>query len=114
MMHNPYNPDGKVDSGLDAIKRISKVTMLGRKTNKTEEEISALMNMTTWMNAEQCITNGFADERVSISDLNKPRATPITSENIKARFKEYTNFLIQYTPKKEPSMKKSNKLFKPE
>jgi ATP-dependent protease ClpP protease subunit len=105
MMHNPYNPDGKVDSGLDAIKG-SLVTMLGRKTNKTEDEISALMNLTTWMNAEQCITNGFADERVSISDLNKPRAAPITSENIKARLKEYTNFFNSIHTKKEPSMKK--------
>lgn len=111
MMHNPYNPDGKVDSGLDAIKG-SLVTMLSRKTSKTEDEISALMNMTTWMNAEQCITNGFADERVSISDLNKPRATPITSENIKARFKEYTNFFNSiHTIKTEPLMKKvANKL----
>jgi ATP-dependent protease ClpP protease subunit len=110
MMHNPYNPDGKVDSGLDAIKG-SLITMLGRKTNKTEDEISSLMNATTWMNAEQCITNGFADERVSISDLNKPRATPITSENIKARLSEYTNFFNSIHTKKEPTMKKvANKL----
>ena len=62
MMHNPEGGDDKKVLGLikDTI-----VTILSNRTNKTAEEIDALMNKETWMSAKEALENGMVDEVVS-------------------------------------------------
>jgi len=103
MMHNPQGGDKKV---LKVMKE-SLVTMLTRKSNKTEIEISKLMDATTWMTATECLTNGLADEIEESHKLNKQR---IKSEDVKNAYKEATLILNSFNQKSKQMLKVTNKL----
>jgi ATP-dependent Clp endopeptidase proteolytic subunit ClpP len=81
MIHNPMGGDKKM---LKLMKE-SLITMLTRKTNKSEADISKLMDATTWFTATECLTNGLCDEIEQSISLNKPR---IMAENAKNAYKE--------------------------
>lgn len=108
MMHNPSGPDdGKASPELQAFKS-SLVKMLIRKNpTKTEEDISDLMNNTTWLNSEQALTEGFADVIERSDDMNKPRATP-TLTDAKATWKQYCNYFNSLNQKPQLMLKVTN------
>lgn len=53
----------------------SVVTMLSRRTNKSESDIRIMMAATTWLNADECLAMGLCDEIVYSDEKNKPRIT---------------------------------------
>ena len=62
MLHNPSGTnDQKV---LDLVKE-TLVTILSNRCNKTPEQISAMMEKETWLNAEDAIKHGMVNEIVS-------------------------------------------------
>ncbi len=68
MVHNPYtfasgNADElrKVAKDLDTI-RDAMTAAYAAKTGKTPDELKTLLDAETWMTADDCINNGFADE----------------------------------------------------
>lgn len=80
MIHNPlvtmygsYEASEMRDTAdfLDKIKESLVATYTSRKTNKTKDEIIALMDATTWLTAQNAVDIGFADEVEG--------STPITS-----------------------------------
>ena len=61
MMHNPSGGEDKV---LELIKD-TLVTILSNRCKKSKEEISAMMEKETWLNAQEALEGGFADSIVS-------------------------------------------------
>ena len=72
MFHNPFNEDGSVDSGLVKIKE-SLVQMVSNKCKKDKYEVSNIFQATTWLNAEESLSNNFCDVIESSSDYNQAR-----------------------------------------
>lgn len=87
---------GADDPELTALFNNSIITMMMRRNNKSEEEIQNMVNNTTWMNAEDCVKNGFADEICYSGSSNKPRLTAKTEdiENNISLVKLYLNSII--------------------
>lgn len=108
MYHNPYGSDD--DKGLTAI-RESIVTMISSRTQKPAEDISKIMNRTTWINADEALADGFCDEIQASSELNKKRSVN-TAEQVKDFWKASNKaFENLYQNKTLPIMKKvANKL----
>lgn len=82
MIHNP----GGADAGSDEYNamKTALVTMMQTRNSKnaTDENISQMMNRTTWMKAQECIDKGFADCMEPSATLNKRRmeqATDVTA-----------------------------------
>jgi ATP-dependent protease ClpP protease subunit len=73
MYHEAYNPDGSEDKGLNAINESIAIAIASR-TGKSEQEVSAVMKRTTWMNAEQALALGFSDETEPTEKMNKKYA----------------------------------------
>ena len=73
MLHNPSGvEDAKV---LDLVKS-TLVTILSKRTGKTDEDISDMMNVETWLNSAQCSEMGIIDEVVSSQKkIKAPMAT---------------------------------------
>lgn len=59
----------------------SVVTMLSRRTNKSDSDIRVMMNMTTWLNASECLEMGLCDEVIYSSDINKPRLQNVATND---------------------------------
>lgn len=72
MYHNPYNPDGSKDEGLDKIKQ-SLVAMISGRCSKDESEVRSMMDKTTWINAAEALEAGLADRIESSSEYNRKR-----------------------------------------
>jgi len=89
MMLHPVQ--GTTDSKMYNSFTDSVVTMLCRRTNKSEMDIRGMMASTTWLNAEQCLDMGLCDEIVYSDELNKPRIT--TATNLKEAIQFATNKL---------------------
>jgi len=76
MYHPAYSTDGTVDKGLKAANE-SVCIMIAKRTGKTEDEIWAIMNRGkaddkgTWIGAEEALANGFCDEIIDVSKMNK-------------------------------------------
>jgi ATP-dependent Clp endopeptidase proteolytic subunit ClpP len=87
MMHNPFGGTDKKQ--LDAMKG-SLVTMLSAKCGTTPEEVSYLMDRTTWMNAAECLEKGFCNEIEVTSDHNKKHMPAVSA---KAMWAESNNIL---------------------
>jgi ATP-dependent protease ClpP protease subunit len=60
-----HNPQGGEDKKVLALIKDTLVTILSNRTNKTPEEIDALMNKETWMSAKEAMDHGMIDEIVS-------------------------------------------------
>lgn len=76
MIHNPMGGDKK---SLAKVKE-SLISMLMRKSNKTEAEISKLMDATSWLTAAECLQTNLCDSIEVSSELNKPRIN--TTQNV--------------------------------
>lgn len=96
MMHNPSGGDKK---SLEKIKK-SLITMLIRKTGKSESEISKLMDKTTWYDAVECLKMGLADKIEESADLK----SKIVSSDVKAAWLEATEIINSYKPKNKSKM----------
>lgn len=96
MMHNPSGGDKKT---LEKIKK-SLITMLIRKTGKSEAEISKLMDKTTWCDAVECLKMGLADKIEESADLK----SKIVSSDVKAAWLEATEIINSYKLKSNNKM----------
>lgn len=47
------------------------ITILQSKSNKTKDEISAMVNATTWLSADECLACGLATEIETSRDMNR-------------------------------------------
>lgn len=105
MMHNPHGGDSAGQKEFtDSI-----ATMLESKTHKTKEEVLALMNATTFMDAETCEKNGLCDEvKPSKGKLNKikiPLENRIDENFALETWEEGNKFLNSILPTKNNKMK---------
>lgn len=96
MIHNPYSYSGgtaedlrKTADFLDKVKQTI-VNQYVRKTGKSEDEISNLMDAETWFTADEAVENGFADSLVEM----EPVAACISPEQM-AKFKNAPKNLVE-------------------
>lgn len=61
MVHNPKGGEKEV---LDLVKE-TLVTILSNRCKKSKDEISAMMEKETWLNAKEAVSMGFCDEIIS-------------------------------------------------
>lgn len=108
MYHNPFNRDGSKDAGLEKIKG-SLVTMIAGRCGKTEDEISAMMNRTTWITANEAKQSGLCDEVEMSSDYNKKRMVQ-QGQDMRAYWKESNVVLNNLFNKNNKMNKVANKL----
>ena len=110
MYHNPYNSNGKKDEGLDKIK-MSLTSMISARCGKDESEISAMMDKTTWIHAEDALNSGMCDSIEKSNDFNKKRLSP-ESADIRAFWNERNLVLnnLFNNNKIEKMVKVANKL----
>lgn len=64
MLHNPHGGD---DKSLDAIKE-TLVTMISKRTKKDPASISKMMDVETWLNADEALDMGFIDRIVETEE----------------------------------------------
>ena len=60
-----HNPSGVEDTAVLDIVKNTLVTILSKRTSKSDDDISNMMNAETWLNASQCMNMGIVDEVVS-------------------------------------------------
>jgi len=108
MYHNPYNQDGTKDEGLDKIKG-SLVSMISGRCSKTESEISAMMDKTTWITASEAMDSGLCDKVEMSSDYNKKRMVQ-QGQDMRAYWKESNVVLNNLFNKNSKMIKVANKL----
>lgn len=76
MLHNPSGGDTKE---LDTLKQ-TLIKMLCPRTGIPEQEMSDLMDATSWLDAEACLENKFIDEIADITTIaNLPKITEKTT-----------------------------------
>lgn len=82
-----YHPTGgsEDNQALNVFKH-SIVTMVSTRSKMQPDEVSAMMDKTTWLNAENCLELGLCDEVENSSENNKPRIKQ--TEDITAAWKE--------------------------
>lgn len=70
MLHNPGGSDDRkqIDSMKDSL-----VTMLSAKSTVTAEDVSYLMDRTTWLNSSECFAKGFATDIQATNEHNRKR-----------------------------------------
>ncbi len=85
MIHNPSY--GKSDEQMSEGEKKSLtefkdsiVTLFTNRTQKTPEQISQMMNETTWLNAEQALAGGFVDEIIPTAKNKKTEALNVLCE----------------------------------
>jgi ATP-dependent protease ClpP protease subunit len=79
MVHNPFNADGSEDKSLDVIRK-SIITMISERSSLTPDEIGAMMDETTWIEAEDAKKMGLCDEVKSSSNTEKVETPEITKD----------------------------------
>jgi ATP-dependent Clp endopeptidase proteolytic subunit ClpP len=105
MYHNPFGGDDK--KSLDAMGN-SLVKMISTRSGKPEDEVSKMMDKTTWIGASDAFAQGLCDEIEVSSEQNKKRLVP---SNAKAMWKEASTVLNSLIPIQNTTMKKvANKL----
>lgn len=115
MYHNPYNPDGTRDEGLNKIKD-SLVAMIAGRCSKSEDEIRAMMDKTTWINAGEAVASGLADRIESSTEYNRKRmvqsADLFSPEDAKGYWKVSNEVLNKLIDNNKPHkmLKVANKL----
>lgn len=89
MLHNPFDPkrtDSAVTDSIQALKT-SIVKMIATRSKLPEDEVSSLMDATTWINAEDAKNKyGLCDEVENSGDINKRRLS--TTGDIAALWRE--------------------------
>jgi len=84
-------------------------TLLSAKSNLTQEEVSALMTETTWLNAEQCLEKGICTEIEKTANVNKKRLSTANIDNFLREANLITNKFLN-TKNKKSMLKVTNKL----
>lgn len=79
MFHNPYNPDGSMDRGLDVIRK-SLVTAVSSRTGKTDIEVENIFNATTFYQASEAKAENIIDCVVSSGETNIPHGNTIAQQ----------------------------------
>jgi len=99
MMHNPFNPSNP-DEESDSLRVFTNsiVTMICSRSGLTSEKVQGMMNVTTWLNAQDCKNLGLCDEVEYLDSFNKARK--ISVENTLTALKEYSNIIQTIKPKK--------------
>lgn len=99
MLHNPSGSTDKkaMDSMKDSI-----CTMLSSRSGITNDDVSYLMDRTSWLNSAECFAKGFCTEIAVTSDANKKRMASITP---RAMWKEATD-IVNNVFKNNNDMKK--------
>lgn len=101
MIHNPTgseDPNEKEKNAINAI-RDGLLVILKNRTKKNKTDLSAMMNVETWLNAKQALEAGFVDEIISSKhndDKKKRNRIPAM---------EIMNILNHATPSKNDTMK---------
>ena len=106
MIHKPSG--GNDDKVLDLMQE-SLVTMLTAKSGLTTEQVSALMDATSWINANECLKMGFATE----IEQTKSDAETITAKDytdIFTQANKITNKILKPINTKKSMLKVTNKL----
>ena len=80
MYHNPYIKDGSIDKALEPIKD-SICIMIASRSGISEGEIHKIMNRTTYILADEALSNGFCDEVENGEEFNKKRKVS-TAQNM--------------------------------
>lgn len=101
MMHNAKGGSPSDMRVLDA----SIATMLSAKSGKTEEQVSEMMNRTTWLSPEEAKDLGFCDEIRYSSDKNKKHGN---SKSINALWSSSNLILNSILKPKNKKMDKVN------
>lgn len=86
MIHNPFIDGDATSSDKKALREIkhSICVTLASRTGHTEEEIATLMDRETWINADEAIAGGFADEINDSADFNKAKKSIMATEIMSA------------------------------
>jgi ATP-dependent Clp endopeptidase proteolytic subunit ClpP len=104
MYHNPFGGDDQEQ--LSKMKE-SLVTMVSEKSGKTPDQVSVMMDKTTWLSASEAFADGLCDEIEATSQKNKKRKT----QDAKALWKESSKILNSILHKNDKKMTKvTNKL----
>jgi ATP-dependent protease ClpP protease subunit len=98
MLHNPSGGDDKV---LDAVKE-TLLTVISNRCQKSKDEISLMMDVETWMTAEEALKAGMIDEIVT----SKKKFKVSKTENLADLMNIYNNILTK------PKMEKVTNLLK--
>lgn len=107
MYHNPYGGEDSASNNeeLDKIKS-SIVKMISTRCGKTDEEVSAIMDRTTWITATEALEQKMCDEIHSSDEYNRPRIAK--TDTVKQAWSTANKILNKLT---EPQMEKvTNKL----
>lgn len=67
-------------------------TLLAARTNKSMDEIAVMMKAETWMNAEECLSQGIIDEIVT---SNKPVKKPATTASVEEMYAIYNEIITK-------------------
>jgi ATP-dependent protease ClpP protease subunit len=98
-----HNPEGGDDEELNKI-RESLITMITSRTGKTTGEVSAMMDKTTWITADEAITSGLCDN-VENSEIKNA-----LSINVKMAWKQADAIVNNAFKKNTPMHKITNRL----
>lgn len=92
MMHNPSGGD---DKGMAAIKD-SIITMISTRCKLSPDDISKMMNRTTWISADEALSMGLCDAIENSGSLNVPRPKMIGDPvNMWKSAVAYTNSILK-------------------
>ena len=97
---------GSVDDKSTESFENSLTILLSAKSDITQEKVSELMSETTWIDAEEALSKGFATEIEYTENINKKR---LNTKNI-AEFLSISNKLIIQPKKIKTMLKVANKL----
>ena len=111
MIHNPHIPGGATDGQKTMLQKFkeSAMSIYQAKTGKSDDEIDAMMQAETWMNAEEALDEGFADAILE-TDLSKVAADVrqvLNGQDYEKResvlmSSEYNPVMHSFTPKTQP------------
>lgn len=99
MGHNPQGEDSEIKERM----RISIVKIIASRTGKDEGEVGAMLDRETYMNADECLENGFCDKITATNSQNIKRLTG--AKTISDKYKAALEIVNKFLPHKtEPKM----------
>jgi ATP-dependent Clp protease, protease subunit len=103
-----HNPQGSTNSEVIKTFKDSLLKLTSGRSNKSEDELSSLMNRTTFINPSEAVEMGMCDEIVASSEANRKH---MRTESIEMAWKDATLILNKViTPKINTMLKVTNKL----
>lgn len=100
-----HKPSGGNDEKVLELMQESLVTMLTAKSGLTMEQVSALMDATSWINATECLEMGFATE-IEKTSQNDDTITSTYYADIFTQANKITNKILKPTINTKKSMLK--------